>query len=268
MNKTILFRTLFFSAFAFLSCNFLAYAETHEARYPLKAIDRPSIMPTGIFSVDFNGKFKMSKEGGIDARTQFGIVKNVQGEVGYEGVGFNVVDKNKERKAVQATHAFHIAAKYNYYSAPHMSFSTSGKIPLHIFDHIVRDIEVGMPFVFYNHLMAGCVLNDDFFTINMRPNVGVGINLNWWYGIQFYGNWWAEISSSFAKIVMENKDNQANWSKSAGFWKELPATLTVLYAINHYIDLSANTGFGNVWEGATSMKFGLGVTLRGGRLFG
>ncbi len=259
MKKTLSFNIILFAVFSSLSLS----AE-EEARYPLEAISRPSVMPTGIIAIDTGAKLSGLKTTSWDIGTKFGIVNKLEGQVGYDGVTFN----DPEAKSTTAfTRTMNLGLKYNYGSIKHVSASVSAKTPLHIFDgEIVRSVTFGLPTVFYNDVMAGAILGD-LFSLTMRPNIEVGFDFGWWYGYQIYGNLWADISSSFGSIEMKNPDNQASW-KSSPFWKKLPATLTLLYAINHYFDVNANFGFDNVMKAKETMKFGVGLTIRAGSIFG
>jgi hypothetical protein len=272
MKKTISFNMILLAAIS--SFNLSLSAEDAEIvgtdhdplnpRFSAQAISRPSVMPTGIIALDTGAKVTGLKTVKWDIKTRFGIVEKLEGQFGYDGVTFN--DPKATSKA-DFSPTINIGTKYNYLSINHISGSVSAKVPLHILDgEILRKVTFGLHTVFYNEVMAGGIL-DDVFSLTMRPNVEMAFNFDWWYGYQIYGNLWADINSSFGEIKMNNPDNQATWEKSA-FWQKLPATLTLIYGFSPYFDVNANFGFDDTLEAKKTMKFGLGISVRGGRLFG
>lgn len=232
-------------------------APSFAARYPTQAIIRPGIMPTGIFAVNVNTKLSELKTLALDIGTEFGLVKNLQGSFSYDGLKFNDFD-------IEST--VNLGAKYNYFGVNHLGFSGSINIPIHITGEIVRDFSLGLPIVAYNNKMAGSILGD-VLKITMRPNIESEINLRAWYGYQVYGDFWAMVKTSFGQFKMTNDKNQAKW-ESNGFWQKLPAELYMIYAFNHYFDLNANIGFNDLMKAQESVYFGMGIVMRGGRIFG
>ena len=97
--------------------------------------------------------------------------------------------------------------------------------------------------------MAGSLFGD-LFTMKVRPNVAFDVDFKWWYGYQVYGDFWAQINSSFGKVAMKNPNNQATFENEV-FWKVLPVRVTGVYALNNYFDVSANAGFDNVLDKAS-----------------
>lgn len=268
MKKTISFNVVLFALIS--SLNLSINAEENAAhdsanlRYSLRGIDRPSIMPTGIVSIETAANVKGLKTTVWDVNTKFGIINKLEGQFGYDGVTFN--DPNA-KNAAEFSRSLSVGVKYNYFSINHISASASSKLPIYVLDgEIVRDVNFGLPVVFYNSLMAGSIFGD-IFKLTMRPNVEMTFDFSWWYGLQVYGNLWADISSSFGKIEMKNPNNQADW-KNTPFWKELPLTLTLLYGINPYLDVTGNFGFENTLNAKETMKFGVGLNFRAGKLFG
>ncbi len=139
-------------------------------------------------------------------------------------------------------------------------------MPLHIFDgEILKEFTLGTPVVFYNNKMAGGILHD-IFTLTMRPNITTTFDFKWWYGVQVYGNLWADISGSFGKVTL-GSDKNIGTVQAKAFWQELPVNLNLTYAFNHYFDLSANAGFGDALTPRDTFNFGLTFTARAGRLF-
>jgi hypothetical protein len=230
-----------------------------DARYPLEAINRPSVMPVGIFGIDAHSKLKNYKTVSIDAGINFGIVNKLQGSFSYDGLEIN---------DFKAHRTVNLGTKYNYWGMPHISASLAANLPIHIADdgEIIREFTVGLPTVFYNKHVAGGILGD-LFTLTMRPNIEMEFKFPLWFGGQIYGNLWGELSSSFGNIKMKNEKNQASWEAKA-FWQEMPAKMTFLYAINHYFDLGVNAGFDNVMKAKDSFGVGMSFTVRGGKIFG
>jgi hypothetical protein len=230
-------------------------------RYSTKALFRPSIMPTGMFSVSSNATMSTHKSHvNWDVGSTFGIIKDLQGSASYNGLEFNEF-------AVSRT--INLGLKYNYSSINHLSTSVSLGLPIHIAHKeksVITDINFGLPAVIYNDMLAGGILHD-LFTLTVRPNIACAFNFPLWIGTQVYENLWADVSTSFGKIEMTNEKNQAEW-KNVGFWKELPIKLNTLYAFNHYFDLSANIGLTDAMKAKETLYFGLGVEFRGGKIFG
>lgn len=268
MKNIKLFKAVLISALTLLSVELFSTnieSETgHKARFSTKVIDRPAVIPVGIINVDTNVKYTPIKALDLDAATQFGIVKDLEGHFSYAGIKYN---GEKDDHKFWGERVVKLGARYNYFNIPHVSFSAAGSLPVHIFDHeIIQDFTVGVPVVFYNDIMAGGVLGN-LFNLTMRPNIEMELKFPFWFGIQVYGDLWVMVESSFGKLKMENKKNQAKWVNS-GFWRELPATLSATYAFNHYFDLGANAGFDNVFKAKDTFSVGLVFTFRAGRLFG
>lgn len=234
-------------------------------RYPTQIINRPGITPTGIITANIGSQMVdiKSKAVTLDIGTEFGIVKDLEGKFSYDGFQFN---------EWKAKNTFNLGAQYKFFGMSNMSNSVAVKLPIHVgrdadgTDHIVRSITLGLPTTFFNNVMAGGILGD-VFTLTMRPNVAVAFDFSAWYGVQVYGDLWAQVKSSFGKIEMENPNNQAKWT-AKGFWKELPAKLELTYALNHYFDITGNAGFKNVFEPKDTFTFGLNLGVHGGRIFG
>lgn len=263
MQNTVSLRALLFSSIICLNLFAQSEVESIHApglteRFPLRSIDRPSVMPTGIIQAETSLGLTGLKTVGWNIATQFGIVNKLEGSVSYDGLEFNAWEPKK---------IVRLGAKYNYFGINHVSFNATANVPLHILDgEVVQDFTLGLPTVFYNDYVAGCILGD-LYNLRVRPTVEMAFGFPWWFGAQVYGNWWAMVESSFGKIKMENPKNDAKWA-ATGFWKALPATLSLTYAFNHYVDLGGNFGFGNIMEAKDSIKFGLTLSVRGGRLFG
>ncbi|MCA9508864.1 MAG: hypothetical protein KC505_10630 [Myxococcales bacterium] len=243
--------------------NFQVQASPNMAlRYPLRAIERPSVTPVGIISIEprANGLKKYD----VDLNTRFGIAEKIEGQFGYDGVTFN--DPNSEKSA-NFKKTVTAGIRYNYLSINQISASLDFKLPIHIFDgEIIKDVTIGLPTVFYNDLMAGGILGDVFW-LQMRDNIEMSFDLAWWYGIQVYGNLWADISSSLGKFQMKNPNKQATW-ENLPFWKELPLTLTLLYCFNPFVDMTLSAGFDNALKAKDTFNVGLGFNFRAGKLFG
>lgn len=273
MLKSISFKAALVAAVSLLALTSIADTEERIVenaktglvdRYPTKVIDRPGEVPVGIIAANINSQMNVNdKVVKLDVGTEFGIMKNLQGQFSYDGVEFN---------KWQAKSTFNLGAKYKYFGMSHMSNGMSVKLPIHVgkdadgTNHIVRSITFGLPTTFYNHLMAGGILGD-VFTVKMRPNVEVAFDFAAWYGMQIYGDLWAQVDTSFGKIALENKNNQGEWV-TKGFWKELPAKLTLIYAFNNYFDLGANAGFTDIYKAKDSFTVGLSLGLRAGKIFG
>jgi hypothetical protein len=270
MTHIVSFKTFFFAVIVFFSAGLLAQSNEGNIahikskhilteRIPVRVLDR-GIMPTEIIQIDTNAKMMGLKTINLNVETQFGIINKLQGEFSYDGFDFNEF-------AIKRTVA--LGAKYNYLSIPHISFSASAQLPIHIYDgEIVRDVTFGIPVVFYNNLMAANILGKLFhFTMrgNMHDKMEVEFSFPFWYGIQIYENLWAMITTSFGSI---KKEDSAKWAGEV-FWKKLPAELSLTYAFNHYVDLSGNFGFKNIIQPEKSdMFFGITLSTRAGRLFG
>lgn len=233
-------------------------------RYPSQYIARPGIMPTEIVGVTSNFTVSQADKGqkfGLNLGMETGIVKHLEAQLSYDGVEFN----NSKAKALRT---FNVGAAYNFFRIPHMSSTFTASLPLHVADgEILQQVNFGPSATFYNDVMAGSILGGSFVTLKMRPKVEMALNFKWWYGYQVYGDFWAQVSSSFGRVEMKNKDNQAKW-ETAGFWKELPAKLTMIYAFNNYFDLGANAGFDNVFKAKDTFTFGLNLGVRAGKVFG
>lgn len=268
MKKSISFLTLLLSYITLFSFTIRAdeaelsqafeHATPSSERMPAQVISRPSVMPTGIFSVDSNVGMTGLKVIDWTIGTKFGIVKNWEGQFSYDGLKFN---------EFKAASTINLGTKYNYLSVNHISGSFELKLPIHIAgQEIVQNVKLGLPTIFYNEYMAGGILHN-LLDFTMRPNIELGLDFPWWYGYQVYGNFWAAIDGSFGNIKMNNPNNQARFEMS-GFWQKLPLNLEMIYAFNNYVDLIGNFGFNDTFKAKETMKFGLGVSLRGGRIFG
>jgi hypothetical protein len=236
-------------------------AQGVEVRYPTAAIDRPGIMPVGIISIVLGAQLKHLKTLGFGVNTEFGLANKLQGSLGWDGFSFDIKAKEKE---VQVVKAVNLGLKYNYFSAPHISLSASIKAPFHVWDgEILRDLIFGLPTTFYNNIMAVGILSD-FFRLTMRPQLAAQLDFNWWYGLQVYGDLWAELSSSFGRVRMV----KGKKVEAVSVWKELPLTLNFIYAFNHHFDMGLNVGFTNAIKAKDTFNIGLNFTTRAGRLFG
>lgn len=245
-----------------------------ESRYPLRMIDRPGIVPTGIINVDIDSKLKFVKVPGTENKVKsvdmgfsstFGIVKGLQGSFGYEGFHFNHLEEGKtETTGFSAGKSLSLSAKYNYLALPGFSAYVSAKLPIYFTDHIIRDFTVGVPVTFYNSFLAFGGLGD-LFTLTMRKDISAKLDFAAWFGVQVYGNFWAELNTSFGNIYFPNKDGQDKMI-GTGFWKSLPVDVSLLYGLNPYMDISASAGFGNAIK-AENFNIGLKITLRAGQLF-
>ena len=253
------FLSVLFSSFTlFYSIN--AFSEEEAAkteRYSLKGLFRPSVMPTEIVSVKSNIQMDLAtKNVGWDIGTDFGITKGLQGSFGYGGLTFN---------PFAASRSFSLGAKYNYSFIKHLSTSVSLSLPIHVSKTFITDINFGLPAVLYNDYLAGGLFHN-LFTLTVKPNVAFAFNFPIWIGTQVYENLWMDLSTSLGKMHMVNENKQAEW-KNAGFWQELPITVSAMYAFNHYFDLSANFGFKDVFKASKTFNFGLGIDTRFGKLF-
>jgi hypothetical protein len=277
MKNTVSLKSLAVFAISCISFNLLAQInetglenavnESYNLspRYPTKIISRPGIMPPGIINFDTSANLSGLETLGLKIGTQFGIVKDLEGQFSYDGVEFNK-KVNGEYKPFQEKRTVNLGAKYRYFSLPHVGFSVTASLPIHVFDgEIIRDITFGFPIGFGNDLMAGGILGD-LFHLTMRENVALDFSFPIWYGIQVYGDLWAQIDTSLGQVKMENENNQAKWS-STFFWQKLEAKLSAAYAFNHYVDLGFNFGFKDVFEPKETMEIGLTLSVRGGNLF-
>lgn len=259
MKKTIsVSQAISFVVLSSLSFNLWSQTEptVQEPRVPLRAIERSSVLPTGIFDVDMDARLKSLKTVGIEVGTHFGVVEKWQGAISYDGVQFNDFAMGK---------TVTLGAKYNYLVVAPVSLTAEAKLPLHVGDgEIVREVIFGVPTVFFSDYVAGGILGD-LFTLSMRPTVAAKFKFPVWFGAQIYGNLWADVNTTLATLDLQNSNNQAKWENTF-FWKKLPVDLTLLYAFNEYVDGKAFFGFENALK-ADGISFGLGVTIRGGRLF-
>jgi len=255
------------SSFLFVAISGLILSlsgNSEEARYPLKVIDRPSVMPTKIIGISLNTSYKHEdKSVNADINTDFGLANHLQGSFSWDGFAINTRDAQFDVKRT-----VNLGLKYNYLSCvPHVSLSATLRVPFHIWSgEILRDMTIGLPTVFYNDLMAGGLLGD-LFTLTMRDKVAMKFDFKWWYGIQVYGNLWAAIDSSFGSVELKNLNNKGDLVTKA-FWQELPLNLELVYAFNHYFDLGVNFGFSDALKAKDTFKAGLTFTARAGKLFG
>lgn len=257
--------TLFFILVSLITIDLVAepVEKTRAARIPTRMIDRPPVMPTKTIQFDLTGTVTGLEKGNLKLDSQFGIVKNLQGEFGFKGINFN---------PTQFVAESYLGARYSYLSLAHVGFSASVNLPIYFKDHIIRDVTLGLPITFFNNVMAGQVLGD-LLKITMRPNVELELQLPWWYGVQIYGNLWGKIASRFMRFKVHNPDNAAQ-RVFKPFWEELPLDLNLVYAINHYVDIAGTFGFNDLIKFAKTdgsnkdMYFGLTLSLRGGKLFG
>lgn len=235
-----------------------APANTVGERYPTQVINRPGIMPTGIVGVSLNSQVTNLKTVGVSLGSEFGLVKNLEGKFSYDGVEFNKWN---------AKNTFNLGAQYKFFGMSHMSNSLAFNLPVHVGNgEIVRSFSLGLPTTFYNDVMAGGILRD-VFSLTMRPNIEVAFDFKVWYGYQVFGDFWAEINSSFGQFGMKNEKGQGQWG-GQGFWKSLPLELGMTYALNNYFDVGGNVGFKDVFKPKESFVFGLNLAMRAGRLFG
>lgn len=278
MKRSILFKTaslvaisLIFSSTSFSEELKVVVVEpiNPEVRYPTEVIARPSVMPTGIFGTYLDASVDKLRTLNFGIRTEFGLVKKLEGRFSWDGFD---VDTKATKDKLSINRTVNLGLKYNYLSIPHVSFSGTLNVPLHIFSgEILKKFTLGLPVVFYNDVMAGGIFGD-LFTLTMRDQIAARFDFKWWYGLQIYGNLWADISSSFGHVQLQSKKNIGKL-ESKGFWQELPLTLTVIYAFNNYFDLGANAGFKNVIntkdvKAKDTFNFGLTFTARAGRIFG
>jgi len=265
MKRSILLKITTCAAIS-LTLSSIGYSELKaEARYPTEVINRPSVMPTEMVGINLDTGVEKLRTVNLGLRTEFGLVENLEGRFGWDGFGIDTKAQGKSKLNIKRT--VNLGLKYNYLSVPHVSLSATLKVPLHIFDgEILREVTVGPPVVFYNRTMAGGILND-LFTLTMREHVAARFDFKWWYGVQVYGNLWADINSSFGHIELNNPKNVAS-VQAKGFWHELPVGLGLVYAFNNYFDLGANAGFDNALDAKNTFNFGLTFTARAGRLFG
>jgi hypothetical protein len=274
MKNIILFKAVLIAAFTLISTHLLAENSEGEAklvdRFPMHVIDRPAVTPTGIFNIDtnidFTNKNGVPKTIGVSFKSQFGIVKNLEGQFNLAGFKINGEKDGKDELFLMEK-TVTLGAKYNYFNIPHVSFSATASLPIHVMDgEIIKNIVFGTPITFYNHIVAGGILGN-VFNLTMRKNVAAAFEFDYWFGAQVYGDLWMMVDSSFGKITMENENNQAKWV-TQGFWQKLPATLSATYAINHNFDLGANFGFKDVFKAKENLIFGITFSAHGGRIFG
>lgn len=263
MKSNFTIKALVFSLATLVAAQVLANEDavaavtTKAPRFSTKVIDR-GITPTGIVNVKLNSQVNNLKTVGLNVGSDFGIVKNLEGKFSYDGVEFNKWN---------ATNTFNLGAQYKYFGMSNMSNSLSLNLPIHVGRNaeIVQSLTVGLPTVFFNNVMAFGILGDAL-TWTMRPDIKLAFDLKWWYGYQVYGDFWAQLSSSFGTFGMDNNKGQGTWS-GEGFWKKLPLSLDMTYALNHYFDVGANVGFNDVFK-SDSFTFGLNLAMRAGKLFG
>lgn len=237
-----------------------------EVRYSDRIIERPGIMPVGIINFDtnislkkFNGaENKNLRTLNVDLATQFGIVRNLHGEISWGGLDFNDFKANK---------SVTLATKYQYLSLPHTALSAKVSLPVHIYDgEIIREITFGLPSVFYTDHVVGGILHN-LFTLTMRDNIKTTFKFPVWFGAQVYDKWWAAIDSSFG-VIHSEKVNGTMKTESTPFWEVLPLNMQVAYVVNHCFDIGANFGFEDTFKAKDTMKIGLLFSFRAGRLFG
>lgn len=231
--------------------------EIHKARFALREIDRPGIMPTGIINMETSASMTGLKTIDWNVGAQFGIAKKLHGEINYDGLQFN---------QFEAKRIVNAALRYNYFASSFFGADAHVKLPIHIRDgEIIREITFSLPVAFFNNTMAAGFLKD-LFTLTMRKNVAMSLKFPFWYGIQL-GDVWASIDSSLGELNMKNDNNQAKW-ENKGFWQQLPINLSAKYPINHRVDIGANFGFNDTFKPKDSINFGLSFAVRGGQLFG
>lgn len=249
-----------YQSLKYLSCALLFFSMTvkaEESRYPLRVIDRPGIVPQKIVNVDIDTKLKNLKTVDLGIGSSFGIVKKLQGNFSYEGFQFN---------PFVAKTTLHFGVKYNYLSLPGFSAYLVGDLPVNLnpSQMTVKDLTIGLPVVFYTDILAFGALSDLFHLI-MRPNFAADINLKAWFGIQVYGNLWADLSTKFGKISIINENKQAS-VQNTWFWQSLPLELALIYGLTPHFDIGASVGYDNIIA-AKDLTIGLKLTVRGGKLF-
>ncbi len=228
-------------------------------RYSTKVIDRGTL-PVGIVSV--TPKVKLSKHAEFSIGSEFGITKGWAGRFGYDGF-----ELTHYKMGFKAKRTINIGSVFDVYSNSFMVNKFEASLPIHILDgEIIRDVTIGTPVVFYNHMMAGGILSD-VLTLTMRENVAAKLDFNFWYGVQVTDSFWADVSSSLGTVDIKNPKNQAT-TETSWIWKKPSASINGIYVINPYVDVSANFGADNFREFNKTMKMGLSMTLRGGKIFG
>lgn len=245
-------------------------AEAQEKlRYPMEVINRPGVLPTGIYSiktaldvVNNTGKDNTkSKDLELSVSSEMGLAKGWLGKFSYDGVALHNFNAPYAKRTVK------IGVKRDLYANSFMSKAFEVSLPIHIWDkEIVRDVTFGVPVTFFNSKMAGGILSD-VFTLTMRENMAFKFTFDFWYGIQVADRVWTSIESSVGNINIINEAKQASLETS-WIWQKPKATLGVTYVLNPHIDLQANFGCDNARDFANSVKGGIAVTWRGGKLFG
>ena len=261
MHKNLVYK-LWLLFLTITSFNLLAEIEHKTLRVSRKMNERPAIMPVGIINIDTKAQWSRPNIFGIEAGSQFGIVKSIEGHFSYDGIKLNFDDQKK----LHLGSAFRLGGKYNYINVPHTSFAATVNLPIYVVsENIIQDITFGLPITFYNDIMALGFL-DSLLTIKMRPKSDTNITLKFplWYGIQAYGDLWLSLSSSVGNITMSSKPNSL---KAIGFWEELPITLSGTYGLTDRFDLGANLGFSNIFKAKESLEIGITLSTRLGKLF-
>ncbi len=249
-------------AYAFMTLSLSSFAQEDNS-YPLRVIDRAGIMPVGIAEFEIASHLREITKGAglktleLDSSVTFGVVKALQATFSYDGFQFNPF----EHKA-----KFGLGTKYNYYSRPGFSAYLNTSLPIYVHGDIIREFSVGLPVTFYNHILA-YGFGRNLVKVVMRPYVAGEINFNAWFGMQVYGNLWADLTTNFGTLHMENFNGQAKFDKSVGFWKVLPLELGLIYGVTSYLDLGANAAFDNIIS-LDNFSFGVKVNLRAGNIFG
>lgn len=266
MKNAMFVKAGLWSAMCLIANNVLAAEGEGTHRFPMRIIDRPAVMPTGTYNVDITGNLTGLKTIGVDAASQFGVVNKVEGHLSLDGFKINGQYKGKDTPFF-LERVVKIGAKYNYHSMRHVSFAASTSLPIHVMDgEIIQDVTFGLPITFFNHMAAGQILGD-VFNLRMRPNIEMGFNFPYWFGVQAYGNLWVQMKSSLAELKLDNKNNQAKWD-SKGFWQKLPLTISATYAITNHFDLGGHFGFEDAFKAKETFLLGVTFSAHGGKIFG
>lgn len=247
---------------ASMTLAFAGVAKHENLRYPLEAINRPSVLPTHVFQSTMGMTFKAPSDVGANVKFEYGIFEKFQTSLSFDGLAF--------REAKASEKGFTVGGKYSMWGrhlggAWGVSQSVALDLPFHFQRQFFYDVTAGLPTVFYTNRIAVGV-GHSLLHLSYKKYFEMDVPFKFWVGGQVFGNTWADLSSSFGRLGLENTKGQGAFV-AKGFWQELPLTLTVIHAMGPSFDVKGFGGFNNVMKANETFEVGFDLVLRGGRLF-
>jgi hypothetical protein len=235
-------------------------------RYSNKVIERPGVLPTHIFAANINnGYTHADKNFGTSIKLEYGLFKNFQMSLGYDGFDF------KRFNAFEAKKSMSVGAKYTMWNT-HVAGpfgavqSIALKLPVHFQSPVVNGFSAELPTIFYTEKMALGLGGNLFNLSNVKPHIEMDLNADVWYGYQIFGDTWADVSTSFGQLKLNNPSGQGTW-KFTGISEKWPVTLSLIHGINPNLDIKGSFGFDHVLKAGDTMKAGVDLVLRAGHLY-